>query len=163
MPEERRRTEGTPQESGGRKRRKRTRRGRGSGSDGNMRFSRSMFAWILILATAIVLFVMFRGDHNPELFSWSVFKTSILNSEFKKVTVRDEGSFYQLIGTPNPGFDTRYRNKVMTRRPVTSLDGPGWEELSDLVHTTASWSTSPAAINWFRSCWDCCRICCCLW
>ena len=107
--------------------------GRGSGSDGNMRFSRSMFGWILILATAIVLFVMFRQDRNPERFSWSVFKTSILNSEFKKVTVRDEGSFYQLIGTPNPGFDNRYPNKVMTRRPVTSLDGPGWEELSDLM------------------------------
>src|SRR4051794_28802202 len=37
--------------------------GPGGGGDGNMRFSRSMLGWILILSIAVLIFVVF---HNPQ-------------------------------------------------------------------------------------------------
>jgi cell division protease FtsH len=110
--------------------------GRGPGGpDGNMRFSRSMFGWILILAMAITLFVMFRGDHGPEVIAWSTFEQNILNSEYKTVSVKDEGNTYLLEGTPNPGYEKVFPNKSVTRVPVTTLDGQGWAELTNIVRT----------------------------
>jgi cell division protease FtsH len=110
--------------------------GRGSGGpEGNMRFSRSMLGWILILATAITLFLMFRQDRSPQVIPWSEFRANILASYYKTVSVKDEGSFYLLTGTPNPGYEHIFPNKSATRRPATSLDGPGWEELTDMVQT----------------------------
>jgi cell division protease FtsH len=110
--------------------------GRGSGGpEGNMRFSRSMFGWILILAAAITLFMMFRVDRSPEIIPWSTFEQNILDSEYKTVSVKDEGNAYVLIGTPNPGFEAKFKYNQMTRRPVTTLDGQGWAELTALVQT----------------------------
>ena len=52
-------------------------RGPGGGPEGNMRFSRSMLGWILILGAAILLFVFFHGDRSPETMSWVKFTNFI--------------------------------------------------------------------------------------
>ena len=103
--------------------------GRPNGPEGNMRFSRSMLGWIVILATTILLFVVFRGEHKPETRDWSEFKQLIENGYFKSVLVKAEGDTYQVTGVPQSDAE----NRVVTHIPTTALDGNGWNQLTELV------------------------------
>ncbi|HEY4330439.1 MAG TPA: ATP-dependent zinc metalloprotease FtsH [Phycisphaerae bacterium] len=122
----------------------------GSGGDGNMRFSRSMLAWILLLATAILLIVVLHGDKGPDVKTWSEFKSFIENGTFKTVSVKDEGSDYLLIGTPAPGFESSYPNKVTTRVPLSALDGQGWNALTDLLKSRGRLEFQPSSNIFFN-------------
>jgi cell division protease FtsH len=109
--------------------------GRPNGPEGNMRFSRSMFGWIAILATAIALFVIFHGEHNPDIQSWSKFKQNIENGAFQAISVKADGDVYQLTGTPASAWVSQFPNKAITRVPTTALDGNGWNQLTELVRS----------------------------
>ncbi len=102
--------------------------GRSGGPDNNLRFSRSMLGWILILATAILLFVVLHGEKPPEIVSYSKFASDISRGQLQLVTVKDEGTTYTLVGTPNPGVKDApvLTAKVSARVPLTALDGTGW-------------------------------------
>jgi cell division protease FtsH len=104
------------------------RTGGAGGPDGNMRFSRSMLGWIVILAVAITLFIVFHGEHTPQTESLSTFQQYILNGEYKSITVKDDGASFILVGTPHKG-----EIKTICRVPVTTLDGDGWDKLTTTV------------------------------
>ena len=108
--------------------------GRNTGPDANPRFSRSMLGWILILATAILLFVVFHAEKPPEGVSYSRFIADLGRGELSQITVKDEGTTYALIGTPNPSPPSGgpvLQGKVMARVPPTALDGNGWTSLQN--------------------------------
>src|SRR3954463_275946 len=69
-------------------------------NDGNMRFSRSMLGWILILATAILLIVVFRAEKNPETITYTDFQGRMERGLFSKIIVKDDGTTFLLIATP---------------------------------------------------------------
>jgi cell division protease FtsH len=104
-----------------------------NGPEGNMRFSRSMLGWILILAIAIFLFVMFHNERSPETKDWSEFHKLIENGYFTAVSVKSDGDTYFLRGTPDGPHLQEYPNGVTTRVPTTALDGKGWNDLNDLI------------------------------
>jgi cell division protease FtsH len=109
--------------------------GRMGGPDGNMRFSRSMLGWIVIVVAAITLFMFFRGNNNPTIIPWSTFQSNILQGAYQTVEVKEEGDAYIFIGTPNPGWDKQFQNKSMARRPLHTLDGQAWDLLTQEVKT----------------------------
>jgi cell division protease FtsH len=109
----------------------------GSGPDGNMRFSRSMLGWILILAIAILIFVVMHGKEGPQTISFSEFQTNIEQHNIASIVVKEESGYYTLTGTAKDKVANQSTqgtpSRWMTRIPPSVLDGPGWNILSDMA------------------------------
>src|SRR6188768_2134295 len=65
--------------------------------DGNMRFSRSMVGWILMLAVAILLLVMFKTDKTPDQVTYSEFQSQLNQGSIRSIIVKDDGASFVLI------------------------------------------------------------------
>src|ERR1044072_3987352 len=104
--------------------------GGGAGGDGNMRFSRSMLGWILILSIAVLIFVVFHGQQGqPTEKSWSEFRQEIEKENIARVTSKNEGGMFVLTGTykegkaSGKGVDANGKpEKILARIHSTSMD-----------------------------------------
>jgi cell division protease FtsH len=111
----------------------------GPGGDGNMRFSRSMLGWILILAIAVLIFVMFHQEKGPDQVAYSDFRAKVESGQLTQITIKEDGGYYTLIGSLDPtksGTPVTQNgapSKVMTRVPPTALDGPGFWAFTELA------------------------------
>ncbi len=103
--------------------------GGGPGGDGNMRFSRSMLGWILILSIAVLLFVVFHNkDVQTRDVPYSTFKMHLEQSHISSVVVKDGETIEATMkNVPNePLADT----KLICHVPPTAMDGYFWNLLS---------------------------------
>jgi cell division protease FtsH len=111
----------------------------GGGPDGNMRFSRSMLGWILILAIAILIFVVFHSEKGPKVITFSEFREKVEQKAVKIITVQEQSGYYNLIGTANDNLPAQPLNaqneptRWMTRVPPTAIDGQGWVALTEMA------------------------------
>ncbi len=101
------------------------------GGDGNMRFSRSMLGWILILTIAVLIIVIFHERGKPlEEIPYSKYRTELNNRHIEGVEFKDDGvlaiTFKDgVAGVSSPAKDKKV---VMTTRiPMSALDGAGWD------------------------------------
>jgi hypothetical protein len=92
--------------------------------------------WLLLIAamlclgllTAVLAGLAFR-IHRPATITWQDFQQHTAQGDFRTITVRDDGSAYELTGhLKTPPDQTR-----TTRLPTSALDGPGWATLNDLA------------------------------
>ncbi|HVS70732.1 MAG TPA: ATP-dependent zinc metalloprotease FtsH [Phycisphaerae bacterium] len=110
--------------------------GGGGGGDGNMRFSRSMLGWILILSIALLLFILLHnGAAGPTVMSYDQFTEHLDQGDVKTITVRDDSNTYTFLvslreGVPNQPLSTNGEPpKYLVYYPATALDGYGWNAL----------------------------------
>ena len=108
----------------------------GGPGDGNMRFSRSMLGWILILTVAVAIFVLLHGQQNsPEPVSYTIFMKHLEQQHFEKVVVKDDGNNFILLGTAKKDLPmsspSNPAQQYKTQVPATAMDGNGWKMLSD--------------------------------
>ncbi len=103
------------------------------GGDGNMRFSRSMLGWILILSIAVLIFVVFHRDQSsPKEAMYSEFHTQLEQHRIQSIILKDDGT---LIATlkPNPVNESTSppgTQQLITHVPGTAMDGYLWNLLS---------------------------------
>jgi cell division protease FtsH len=112
--------------------------GPGAGGDGNMRFSRSMLGWILILAIAVLIFVMFHQEKGPEKIQLGEFIAKVENGAIDQITIKEDGAAYTLVGRlkDKSGAPVTAGNspaRVMAQYPATALDGAGLTILTRLA------------------------------
>jgi cell division protease FtsH len=112
----------------------------GPGGDGNMRFSRSMLGWILILSIAVLIFVVFHDNKGtPDKISSTAFYKRLTEKHFKTIQVKDEGDSFTLVGTVRegaPGYTVNANgtpSMVSTTVPGRAIDGNGWAQLRDVA------------------------------
>ncbi len=105
-----------------------------NGGDGNMRFSRSMLGWILILSIAVLIFVVFHEKNGaPDEVKYSDFITYLNKDNVQSIVVKDDGTLVFALreGTPGePKVSANATKAKITRIPVTALDGYGWNYFS---------------------------------
>jgi cell division protease FtsH len=115
--------------------------GGGSGGDGNMRFSRSMLGWILILSIALLIFIVFHNTANaPGIMTYDSFRTHLDQGDIKQIYVKDDSNTYTALvtlrdGVPGqPVTENGQPPKYLVYFPVSTLDGYGWNELYRQTH-----------------------------
>jgi len=121
----------------------------GPGGDNNMRFSRSMLGWILILSIAVLIFVMFHGGGpQPDEISYTEWYRYVQQGKFSQVTYKDgDGT---LVGTltdqaKNEGEPHGGANKKMTRVPNAPVSINDWNNYAkELAATGAKVSSQPS-------------------
>ncbi len=104
--------------------------------DGNMRFSRSMLGWILILSVALLLFIVLHNNGNtPGIMSYDTFSTHLENGDVKQVTAVDDSNNFTLWVTLRDGVagqpvtDNGQPAKFKVYYPASAVDGWGWAHL----------------------------------
>ena len=93
----------------------------------NMRFSRSMLSWLLIISVAIVLLLIFRplGAPNRKV-SYGVYYSQLHHNNIKKVVFHSDGQIYFTLKNRLPGSPAKNPVHLVTRQPPTALNGSGW-------------------------------------
>ena len=118
----------------------------GPGGDGNMRFSRSMLGWILILSIAVLIFVVFHGQSSaPVEKPWTDFWKAVDSDLMKQVDIKDDGTIVGVLNGVPPGGVPGASEKWYTKVPQSAIDGNGWKLLTDRVekhNAKANYSTS---------------------
>jgi cell division protease FtsH len=124
----------------------------GPGGDGNMRFSRSMLGWILILSIAVLIFVVF---HQKEVASkevaYSVFETHLEQGHIKSVVVKDGDTIVATLkeNVPNEKTSDNNPTQLITHVPITAMDGYYWNLLSKEAKDNGADFDSKATNNLF--------------
>src|SRR5947209_405199 len=95
----------------------------GAGGDGNMRFSRSMLGWILILSIAVLIFVVFhQKEGSTSEVAYSVFHQHLEQGHVKLIVVRDsdtiEATLKDNVANEKTG-DTAH--KLIAHVPQTAM------------------------------------------
>ena len=103
------------------------------GGDNNMKFSRNMLGWILILTIFFLVFVVFNGNRGaPEEVVYSDLIQMIENHRILSMDVADDG---RIIATKSDSTADAYSSagssKVTSRLPPSALDGPGWAKIAE--------------------------------
>ena len=107
--------------------------GKQGGPDNNMRFSRSMLGWVLIVLIFILVFVIFRDNSNtPKEISASEFKQKIINSGFTLVEVKEDGTVEGTKTDAAAKFSPGEGPKVYAKFPPGSVTQQGFDLLNDL-------------------------------
>jgi cell division protease FtsH len=107
----------------------------GGGGDGNMRFSRSMLGWILILSIALLIFIVFHNNATaPGVMTYDAFRQHLDNGDIKQIYLKDDSNTYTALvtlreGVPQPVGETGQPTKYIVNLPMTAMDGYGWNEL----------------------------------
>ncbi|HUO07740.1 MAG TPA: ATP-dependent zinc metalloprotease FtsH [Phycisphaerae bacterium] len=117
------------------------------GGDGNMRFSRSMLGWILILSIAVLLFVVFHHNETSKEVPYSTFQTYLQQTHISSVVVRDgetiEATLKDDVGGEKAG------TKLIAHVPATAMDGYFWNLLSKESENYGASFDSKASNNFF--------------
>lgn len=97
------------------------------GGDNNMRFSRSMLGWILILSIFVLFFVLMHGNGSaPEKVPANVFMTRMENKQLRGVEAMDDG---RLVGTLRDNVAGEPAGQTQEKKIVTTfppMDVPGF-------------------------------------
>jgi cell division protease FtsH len=105
--------------------------GKGPNNDNNMRFSRSMLSWILIIVFVVVAFVLVHGNNNRmSEVSATDFQAQVDNGKIDNIDVKDDGT---LVGhvIPNQPGSVDGATHIYTHWPLQAIDGLGWRAMLD--------------------------------
>ncbi|MGN6370923.1 MAG: ATP-dependent zinc metalloprotease FtsH [Phycisphaerae bacterium] len=101
------------------------------GGDGNMRFSRSMLGWILILSIAVLLFVVFHNkEGQTKDVPYSTFKTHLDQGHIVSVVVKDGETIEAKMKKEVPSEPILSDTTLICHVPPTAMDGYFWNLLS---------------------------------
>jgi cell division protease FtsH len=110
-----------------------------NGPDNNMRFSRSMLGWILIISIGLLLFfVIHNKEGTPKEKTVSEFRAMMEGRQFSQVDVVDTGKLVGIIPKGGAAGDDSAAERVWTYYPMTAIDGPGFELLQQLAQKTGT-------------------------
>lgn len=111
----------------------------GPGKDGNSRFSRSMLGWILILAIAILIIVVFHDQKGSQVETpFSDFMAQLEQKHIQSISIKSDSSDYTITAlmkedVPNQPVSPDGPRRLLVHVPGTALDGQGTFKLYELT------------------------------
>ncbi len=137
--------------------------GPGKPPNGDMRFSRSTIAWLLIAAMVILVLVLTRSQNqSSEHVDLMTFWDQLDKNNIQTLTVRDDGTILAERKTHLPGEAENDPLHIVTRMPPSALDGTGLSILQkeSTDHRVEKFNSEPSSNIWLtlpcRSLPGCC-------
>lgn len=118
----------------------------GRDPNNNLRFSRSMLTWLVILAVGVLVLLVLHPPGGPTTVAYSKFRQELKQNNVEEAAVHASGRISFKLKARLAGEPANSPLHMVTYRPKSTVDGAGWHQLVEdfASHGVMKYSSPPS-------------------